>query len=107
MCFLLSKNSYGRRTHRSHKKNKKTAAINTKPTHIAIIYAASAFGFLTAFAGEMLIKTSHYAQAAPYYHQSSFISLSIQQFFVFSAYCSSHSIYQAFASASGSQSFSR
>jgi len=45
MCFLLSKSSYGSPTHNPDKKNKKTAAINTAPTHRAIIYAASAFGF--------------------------------------------------------------
>lgn len=34
----------------SPQKNKKTAAINTSPTHKAIIYAASAFGFFICIA---------------------------------------------------------
>ena len=36
--------------HKTHKKNKKTAAINTAPAHKAIIYAASAFGFFICIA---------------------------------------------------------
>jgi hypothetical protein len=36
--------------HKASKKNKKTAAINTKPTHKAIIYAASAFGLFICIA---------------------------------------------------------
>ena len=34
----------------SQKKNQKTAAINTAPSHSAIIYAASAFGFFICIA---------------------------------------------------------
>lgn len=37
-------------TAQSLQKNKKTAAINTAPTHKAIIYAASAFGFFICIA---------------------------------------------------------
>lgn len=37
-------------TAQTHKKNKKTAAINTSPTHKAIIYTASAFGFFICIA---------------------------------------------------------
>ncbi|MBK8749284.1 MAG: hypothetical protein IPM04_16135 [Saprospiraceae bacterium] len=35
-------------------KKQKTAAINTAPTHKAIIYAASAFGFLSALLMQLL-----------------------------------------------------
>lgn len=52
-------------------KNKKTAAINTNPTHKAIIYAASAFGFFICIAAttafffsffllEILFKKNYY-----------------------------------------------
>ena len=37
-------------TAQPRQKNKKTAAINTAPTHKAIIYAASAFGFFICIA---------------------------------------------------------
>ena len=40
--------------HSPVKKNKKTAAINTAPSHKAIIYAASAFGFLSALLIQLL-----------------------------------------------------
>ena len=44
--------------------------------------------FLSAFAGEKLIKIIHYAQAASYHHQSaSYLSMPIQQFLIWS--CSS------------------
>ena len=51
----------------------KHKTLHTKPSFIPF-----PFGFLSAFAGEMLIKNPSYAKAASHYYQSLFGSLSIQ-----------------------------
>ena len=94
MCFLPSKNSYGRQPHKPTKKTK-SVLHKHKTRHTRLSFIQLPFGFLSAFAGEMLIKNHSYAKAASYYHQSAFISLPGQQFFISCSFSSAGSFQQA------------